>query len=414
VDAELKRRIAEFQDDMPYRKEPFASRAWGHRLHSLCSYQGKLKPAIAHWMIRRFIPPKGRVLDPLGGVGTVAFEAALSGRKAVSNDKSPFAATVARAKLNPPPLDTALFALDQIRERMERVTLTADDTRAATFGLNARVRDYFHPETLKELLQARKVFAAGPPTDQGEYFVWACLLHVLHGNRPYALSRISHPITPFSPSGPRQYRGVIDRIERKVRLALSDPLPGKFIPGNALEGDFRELPDLLAYEFSGIITSPPFVGMRFDRPNWLRLWFCGWTEKEFLSKSPSFLEREQLRSWDCYREFFEVCKELLSLDGLLILHLGSGGADDMIGRLKTMADPYFTIVGEVVERVEGGERHGLRDKGRTTAHHYLFLRPRVAKQHSRASRRTKETDFVYSSTSGTGAGRSSRRVLIDA
>ncbi|HET9198826.1 MAG TPA: hypothetical protein VFN92_11295 [Solirubrobacterales bacterium] len=360
-------------------------------------------------MIREFVPRRGTVLDPLGGVGTLGLEGALQGRRSVSNDKSPFAAIVARAKLDPPSIDTALEALSRLAQRMGEVTLDAEDAQAADFGLNATVRDYFHPETLDELLRARKVLALHPPVEGGEYFVWASLLHVLHGNRPYAVSRTSHPITPFSPTGPFEYRGVIERTERKIRLALSAPLPEGFEPGQAFEGDFRALPDRLASGFDAIVTSPPFLGMRFDRPNWLRLWFCGWTEESFRTESRSFLEREQVTSWECYSEFFDVCHDLLASSGTMILHLGSSGSDPMLAQLRDIAASRFTLIGEVAEAVGGKERHGLRDKGRTTAHHLLFFR-------SRRRRRvdSRDSQTAYSVKSGTGLGRSSKRALIEA
>jgi hypothetical protein len=392
--SELEAGIGRFQDDLPYLQPPYSSRAWGHGLHSLCSYQGKLKPSLAHWLIREFVPRNGTVLDPLGGVGTIPFEAALQGHRAVGNDKSPFAAIVARAKLDPPSLDAALDALALLGERMDAIVLDDSDRQAAEFGLNAAVREYFHPETLEEVLKARKVLAGSPPQESGEFFVWACLLHVLHGNRPYALSRTSHPITPFSPTGSFEYRGLLDRTGQKVRRSLSEPLPEDFVAGEALNGDFRDLPDRLTSRFDAIVTSPPFLGMRFDRPNWLRLWFCGWTEQMFLNRSKTFLEREQVSSWECYEEFFEVCHDLLSPGGTMILHLGSGGSDAMVDRLREIAGARFALAGEVCESVEGGERHGLRDKGRTTAHHLLF--------------------FSYSSKSGRGAGRSASRAAIPA
>lgn len=401
--------VRRFQHDLPYLSPPYSSRAWGHGLHSLCSYQGKLKPSLAHWLIREFVPEGGAVLDPLGGVGTIPFEAAIQGRRAVSNDKSPFAAIVARAKLDPPSIDAALEALSLLNKRMGAVTLTNEDQQAAEFGLNAAVRDYFHPDTLDEVLRARKVLASTPPKDSGEYFVWACLLHVLHGNRPYALSRTSHPITPFRPTGSFEYRGLIDRTARKIGRALSEPLPEKFVSGQALEGDFRDLPKLVS-GFDAIITSPPFLGMRFDRPNWLRLWFCGWTEQSFLTLSRSFLEREQVNSWDCYEEFFEVSQELLKPGGTMILHLGSGGADSMLEQLRGLADAQFALVGEVYEDVKASERHGLRDKGRTTTHHLLFYRSRRIG----SSVGTKSSERCYSVNSGTGSGRSSKRATINA
>ncbi len=405
----LTSKVVTFQEDLPYLGVPYSSRAWGHGLHSLCSYQGKLKPSLAHWLVRTFVPRNGTILDPLGGVGTVALEGALQGRRSVSNDKSPFAAIVARAKVDPPSVNTALDALSRLDESMAGVVLNAGDRQASEFGLNAAVCDYFHPKTLEEVLKARKVLASNSPEESGEYFVWACLLHVLHGNRPYALSRTSHPITPFSPRGPFEYRSLIERTEKKILRSLSEPLPAGFTPGQTFEGDFRDLPDQLTSRFDAIITSPPFLGMRFDRPNWLRLWFCGWMEQNFLIESASFLEREQANSWDCYTEFFDICHDLLAPGGIIILHLGSGGSDPMLESLRDMASAKFVLAGEVFERVDENERHGLRDKGRTTAHHLLFFRSKRGR-----SSLPKRAERRYSVKSGTGAGRSSKRALIDA
>jgi len=39
---------------LPYLEKPFCSRGWGHKLHSLCSYQSKLKPGIAYFLANLF------------------------------------------------------------------------------------------------------------------------------------------------------------------------------------------------------------------------------------------------------------------------------------------------------------------------------------------------------------------------
>src|SRR4051794_17803283 len=88
--------LTRFGAELPYTRPPFSSRRWGHPLHSLCSYQGKLKPGLAHTLLDAIVPPDASVLDPLGGVGTVAFEAASAGRANFSNDLSPLAFLVAR------------------------------------------------------------------------------------------------------------------------------------------------------------------------------------------------------------------------------------------------------------------------------------------------------------------------------
>ncbi len=379
LDVNLLQRVDSFAQRQPYRVAEYGRRSWGHPLHSLCSYQGKMKPSLAHWIIRSFTDPSDVVVDPLAGVGTIPFEAALLGRRAIANDLSPLAATVAEAKINPPTQNDAFGALESLRMAMDEAELTPEDTAAADFGLNASVRDYFHPQTLDELLRARRVFLNGKLTDRGANFVWASLLHVLHGNRPYALSRNSHPITPFRPTGAFEYRGVIDRIGARIQRALATPLPESFIPGTGFQGDFRNVPTTVGgTRFAdAIVTSPPFLGMRFDRPNWLRLWFCGWQESDFSQTSQQFLERQQTKTLDVYSDFYDMCDRSLTDNGIIIVHVGSGKSDRLVRVLRTLAEPRFRIVGETVEGVAELEQHGLSDKGGlTTAHHLLFLRRR--------------------------------------
>ncbi|SKV36929.1 DNA methylase N-4/N-6 domain-containing protein [Mycobacteroides abscessus subsp. massiliense] len=367
--------IDEFQRALPYRERPYSSRAWGHKLHSLCSYQGKMKPSIAHWLVRSFTDPGDLVVDPLAGVGTIPLEAALLGRRSIANDLSPLAATVAGAKINPPSLDEALGALEKIECAIGEAHLTDNDIESASFGLNASVRDYYHEDTLHEILCARQVFTNGSLRDSASDFVWASMLHVLHGNRPYALSRTSHPITPFSPKGPFVYKSVIDKTRTRIQRALAYPLPEDFISGTVFEGSFVDLPtNVQSGAAAAIITSPPFLGMRFDRPNWLRLWFCGWSAEDFHTTSLKFLERQQTRSLDPYQALIDTSDHLLRRGGLFIVHIGSSRTDRLVDGIRAVAQSKFRLVGEVTESVTELENHGLPDKGnRTDQHHLLFF-----------------------------------------
>lgn len=369
----IEAKISSFQDRLPYVPEPYCKRNWGHPLHSLCSYQGKLKPALAHWLIRDFVQPGGRVLDPLGGVGTIAFEASLLGHEAASNDMSPLAATVASAKLKPPTQAEFDTAADDLLGRMARVRVGVADRAQAGFGLNGTVSEFFHEDTLLEVLKARKLFLSQPVWTPAETFFWASLLHVLHGNRPYALSRTSHPITPFHPSGPYVYKNLGAKVRARADAALRVERPSSFRAGVGYLGDFRRLDPAQVGRFDAIITSPPFIGMRFDRPNWLRLWFCGWGESDFHQTSLAFLERQQTSSRDCYVSFFDRMRDLLDDGGIMILHVGSGGGKDLVGDLRKLGGVRFRLLGEVVENVQAVEQHGVRDKGLTSHHHLLFF-----------------------------------------
>ncbi|EMN4469660.1 hypothetical protein [Aeromonas hydrophila] len=368
-------RISEFESRLPYKELPFSKKSWGHPQHSLCSYQGKLKPAIAHWLINNFVPIGGSVLDPIGGVGTIPFEACLLGRFSVSNDKSPFAATIAKAKLGGVIREDFIEVFQKINQLAQAVELNEYDINSAEFGLNAKVKDYYHPDTLITLLKLRKIYISSTVEEYSptECFFWACLLHILHGNRPYALSRNSHPITPFSPTGDFEYKDVFHKILEKAERAFATSLPTNFISGEGIFGDFRDVPDKVNTKFDAIITSPPFYGMRFDRPNWLRLWFCGWGEQNFKQDSLDFLERQQVKNIDIYKDFFSMSSKVIKDDGVLILHLGKGGKKDMSEELKALASPDFKLVGEVLDCVKQVANHGIKDKGLTIAHNLLFF-----------------------------------------
>jgi hypothetical protein len=376
-EAPIAQRLAEFGEDMAHTRPPYSMRNWGHPLHSLCSYQGKLKPGLAHTLVEAMTGSDATVLDPLGGVGTIALEVALSGREAWSNDLSPLASIIARAKLDPPTLPDFEDALAEFDDELRARRTTSTDHQAAEFGLNARVADYFHPATLEDILKARALLQAEHDMTRERTFIYACLLHVLHGNRPYALSRTSHPITPFSPRGPFVEKNLIASIRAKAHRALAEPLPVAFVPGVSLHGDYKTLSARMPHPVDAILTSPPFIGMRFDRPNWLRLWFCGWDSQDFHdSLSAGFLERQQLSDRECYQDFFSVCAELLASDGVLVLHAGSGSKGDLAADLTRLAAGTFRLEADVEENVGDLERHGLSDKRLTVRHHILAFTKR--------------------------------------
>ena len=117
--------------------------------------------------------------------------------------------------------------------------------------------------------------------------------------------------------------------------------------------------------------------MRFDRPNWLRLWFCGWGESDFHKTSLAFLERQQTKSTDVYREFFTTMRALIAPSGVVIIHIGSGGrTDHLYEDLRRLGGEAFRLRAEVRENVQAVEQQGIRDKGLTTHHHLLFFTPR--------------------------------------
>ena len=372
------RAVAEwFCTALPHRVPPYAQRNWGGTLHSLCSYQGKLKPALAHFLVAAFSRPGDVVLDPMSGVATVPLEARLQGRRAVAGDLSELAVAVSRAKLERF-AETSVHKV--VADLAKHLELEAPETRAlverehADFGLNGKVEEYFHERTLREVLLAREFFRQRGADDPAHAVVLTALLHVLHGNRPYAISRRSHPVTPLKPQGPSEYRPVVAHIERRLErvLPLLSQLPGA---GQALRASYEDLA-LGSASVDAVITSPPFAeSLRFFSSNWLRLWFCGWQPSDFRLPSDAFLERRQRLAFeDAYRQFLAAMAAHLCPGGLLVMHLGETRKLDMAARIAPLLEPNYALIYAGRECVADTESHGLTDKGATRAHGFLFCR----------------------------------------
>jgi hypothetical protein len=373
--AELGRR---FCDTAPHRRDPFTRRNWGGALHSLCSYQGKLKPAIAHFLVSWFTEPGWQVLDPLAGVGTIPLEARRLGRVGLANDLSPLADCVSRAKLEPFVLGDVAHVLDRLGRHIARGPDLAslESSVDLGFGLNGAIRSYFHAGTLREVVLARQFFLVEALPPAARDVVRSSLLHILHGNRPYALSRRSHPVTPFAPTGEFEYRPLLERLG--VRLRRVVPLLhelGETTPaGTANRGDFR---DLAIDPVDAVITSPPFAqSLRFWSMNWMRLWFTGWEPDDFASEPASYLESEQRKDFSAYASFSAAMHRLVRPGGVLVMHLGETPSVNMAEELAPILAPHFEIAHIGRECVRDTESHGLSDKGATVAHWYLFARRR--------------------------------------
>jgi hypothetical protein len=195
----------------------------------------------------------------------------------------------------------------------------------------------------------------------------------LHGNRPYALSRHSHPLTPYAPTGEFEYKSVIEKIVQKVDANYKKLGQTEVTQGFAIYGDYKDLEtkDIVA-DF--IICSPPFAdSIRFYMQNWMRLWLCGWEPGDYKEADAKFLDKAQKKNFDLYYSFFEMCHNVLNENGKVILHLGRTESVNMGIELSKRAEPWFDTVYLAGEDVSKIEKYGIKDKGATVEHQYLFL-----------------------------------------
>lgn len=368
-------RWKEFKTVLPHLRPPFNKRNWGHANHSICSYQGKLKPAIAKSLVDTFVPENGTVFDPFCGVGTIPFEAGLSGKRSFGLDISYAAYSISRAKCSLPVRSEVVTTIGILEEYVRANGITdVTARRHGEFGLNRTLLEYYHSKTFSEILSAREFFQKYPPSSTSEFLVFASLLHILHGNRPYALSRRSHPIVPYAPSGPFEYKNLIEKVTKKVNRVLANELPSQFVESEIFLGDCTKDWPMDIEDLDAIVTSPPFFdSTRFHSGNWIRLWFAGWKPSDFNHLPRQFIDERQKSGFEVYRSILALARERLKTGGVLVFHLGNSKKADMAEALSRISKHWFKEMDRFEENVSHCESHGVTDKGSVTGHQYLVL-----------------------------------------
>ncbi|NQT23786.1 hypothetical protein HQ585_00365 [candidate division KSB1 bacterium] len=103
------------------------------------------------------------------------------------------------------------------------------------------------------------------------------------------------------------------------------------------------------------------------------MWFTGWNREDFKTQKHNFIETQQVKSYDIYKDFFAMCNHLLKSNGTLIMHLGFSKKANMAESLIPYADRYFKIIGYFNEKVNNNETFGISDQGTVKSHQYLFM-----------------------------------------
>lgn len=268
------------------------------KLHTVAPYIGKMRPEIASWAVDAVTKPGDLVFDPFCGSGTVLLEAWLKDRDVIGSDLNPYACLISKAKLNPYK-ENKIVKLESIltsysilaKEYMKNIDLEE---------VPSWVRDFYNPETLKDLLAWVRVLK-----EKKDDFALVCLLSLAHHQRPGFLSYPSSHTVPYLRTKKfppeifpelYEYRAVFPRMLKKmVRVC-------KFLP----KFDFSRKRTVHNKDAAGvvirrkadaIITSPPYMGqLDYARDNRLRLFLMGtenWNEinKQISPSASRFIEQ---------------------------------------------------------------------------------------------------------------------------
>lgn len=364
-----------FKEKLPHQTFPYSKKNWGNINHSLCSYQGKLKPAIAHHLVDTFVPMGGKIFDPFSGVGTIPFEACLNGRIGLGSDISIMAYYISQAKVGYTNRQLSLDCINRLDTFIKnQYVLKSEINLYGNFGLNRSLKEYYHKDTFNEIILARRFFILNAPSNPSEMVVISALMHILHGNRPYALSRKSHPITPYAPSGDFIYKNLIEKLIDKVEKFFSEKNAPLFREGEIFLQDSTLLWPENVNNLDAVITSPPFFdSTRFYNANWIRLWFSGWEPSDFKIMPQSYIEERQKKSISVYDPIFEQAKLRLKNGGVMVLHLGKSHKCNMGKVLMGIGRKWFSHAELFDESVAHCNTFGIKDIGTVTDHQYLIL-----------------------------------------
>ena len=289
-------------------------------LHQLSPYIGKIKSSIAKFLIENFTRPGAYICDPFCGAGTIPLEAWSLNRRVIANDLNKYAHVLTLAKLFPPnSFETVLADIEKYDEIVQINKQKVDLRKVPKW-----VREFFHKETLRETIAWFQILQKNDSN-----FLLACILGILHHQRPGFLSYPSSHTVPylrkksFPPSKhPQlyQYRSVKDRLIKKANRAFKrTPNLNENIERICFIEDARNI-NFNEIQVDAIISSPPYMRrLDYARDNRLRLWFLGIDNSK---KMDTIISPKETDFIAMMRECLINWKRILKRKGKCILFLG--------------------------------------------------------------------------------------------
>ncbi len=309
-------------------------------LHQLSPYIGKIKSSIAKFLINHFTEKNDVIYDPFCGASTIPLEALAMGRNVIANDLNKYAYILTLAKLHPPK------SIDGVLVKIEKYNKLVLDHKSQIDlrSVPPWVRSFFHKETLRETISWVHILSK-----KNEWFLLACILGILHHQRPGFLSFPSSHTVPYlrlkkypPDEYPNlyQYRNVKERLIKKVHRAFKR-MPNfdeKLIKDCNQRNASSFIPNM---PVDAIISSPPYMRqLDYGRDNRLRLWFLGVDNYKELDlmvspKETNFIEvmTTCLKNWNT----------VLKPNGKCILFLGDNYSSKNKLKLPDLIEKIATI-----------------------------------------------------------------------
>jgi DNA modification methylase len=251
---------ADIDLDLSWSERELPERERTKHVHRLHPYLGKFIPQLVEVLLRRYVAPGGRVLDPFAGSGTTLVQGLESGYDSVGVDVAAFNCLLMEVKTR----RYDLFALEsELREAVRRLDRLSGDC-----GATGYLADWFAPCAAAELLAFREVI--------GQY-EHADVLRVVLARAARSARRTTHFDLEF-PQAPQtepywchKHKRIcrpVERAEHFLRRYALDTLRrikefsrvrARGRAAVVVHGDAREV--ALDGRFDALITSPPYPGL---------------------------------------------------------------------------------------------------------------------------------------------------------
>ena len=252
---------AEIDLELSWSERDLPERDRTKHVHRLHPYLGKFIPQLVEALLGRYVPARGRVLDPFAGSGTTLVQSLENGRDAVGVDIAAFNCLLMRVKTR----RYDLFSLEsELRDVVRRVE-AFDGGAPAPSGYAA---EWYAPRAASELLAFRELV--------GEY-EHQDVLRVILARAARSARRTTHfdldfPRAPqLEPYWCHKHKRIcrpVERAEHFLRRYTLDTLArikefarvrARGREAEVLHGDAREMG--YGGRFDAVVTSPPYPGL---------------------------------------------------------------------------------------------------------------------------------------------------------